>query len=341
MKQSARGDTDSPSSTEDDPGFPSDRNARPHDHAPTATNAPPPVLIGTESGLMQVTRFGNPEGPVVLCIHGSPGGWDQAALMGSFLAEAGFSIIAPSRPGYLGTQLSDANDSPQRQARQLVDLLDALDVDRAGVLAWSGGGPTAYQLALNHPDRVTALVQVAPVSEPVDWQIPLVDRLLMGSLPGEAVMRSLMRIAPRQVVTGMLRSEGELEPEEVRARADEILNDPPRLAFTLATTRSASKRSDRAAGISNDQRQFATLSDLELERITVPTLIVHGEADAEVSVGESKRACARIPNAELVEIPRGTHMALYVDPGYAEAQRAVIDFLTDHAHTPSSERAGH
>ena len=54
-------------------------------------------------------------GPPVLFVHGSPGGSDQGALMGGFLAKAGFRVIAPSRPGYLDTPLSDETAAPPRR----------------------------------------------------------------------------------------------------------------------------------------------------------------------------------------------------------------------------------
>jgi pimeloyl-ACP methyl ester carboxylesterase len=49
-------------------------------------------------------------------VHGSPGGSDQGALMGAFLADAGYRVIAPSGAGYLDTPLTDHNGRPDEQA---------------------------------------------------------------------------------------------------------------------------------------------------------------------------------------------------------------------------------
>src|SRR5919107_4722444 len=117
--------------------------------------------VETKLGPVELERAG--EGPPVVVVHGTPGGWDSSIAMGQFLVEAGFEVIAPSRPGYLGTPPGDLA-SPDRQADLLAALLDALGIGSAGVLSWSGGGPSAYRLAVRHPDRVRALVAFASVS---------------------------------------------------------------------------------------------------------------------------------------------------------------------------------
>lgn len=303
------------------------------DAQPLDGTAISPVIVPTSAGSVQVAEVGDPDAPAVICLHGSPGGWDQGVLMGRFLAEHGFRVIAPSRAGYLGTRLTHANDTPDRQADQLTALMDALGVDRAGVLAWSGGGPAAYRLAARHGHRVNALVAVAPVSEPFDWKIPAVDQFLMGTLPGQMVMRSLIAGAPRQIVAGLLRTEGALEPDEIKQRTQEIMDDPQRRAFALEVTRHASKRGGREAGVANDRRQFEAMGALGLEQISVPTMIVQGDSDTEIDLAESERAHARIRGSELVVVPRGTHMALYLDPGFEEAQERVRAFLREAART--------
>jgi pimeloyl-ACP methyl ester carboxylesterase len=74
-----------------------------------------------------------------MVVHGTPGGSDSSVAIGRFLVNAGFEVIAPSRPGYLGTPL-DGGRSIDDQADLLAALLDALGVERTGLLTWSGGG---------------------------------------------------------------------------------------------------------------------------------------------------------------------------------------------------------
>ena len=77
-------------------------------------------VIKTQLGLVEYAEFGN-SGPIILEIHGSPGGFDQ------IFETKGFKTIAPSRPGYLRTPLS-SGESPENQARLFNALLDELKI---------------------------------------------------------------------------------------------------------------------------------------------------------------------------------------------------------------------
>lgn len=113
-----------------------------------------PQIAETAQGPIEYDIAG--EGAPVLVVHGSPGGWDQGRAMASALPPERFRAITVSRPGYLGTGL-EGREGIDEQADLLAALLDTLEVERAGVLCWSGGGPSSYRLAVRHPDRVRSL----------------------------------------------------------------------------------------------------------------------------------------------------------------------------------------
>ena len=67
-------------------------------------------------------------GPVVLVLHGGLGGWDQALSLGQDMgADACFTVLAPSRVGYLRTPLS-TGATPEEGADAMAALLDKLAV---------------------------------------------------------------------------------------------------------------------------------------------------------------------------------------------------------------------
>lgn len=75
------------------------------------------------------------------------------------------TVVAPDARGHGGS--SDAT-GPYRLTDDLVALLDALDIPRAVLVGISMGGGTAVDTALEHPDRVAALVVSGTgTSEPV------------------------------------------------------------------------------------------------------------------------------------------------------------------------------
>jgi pimeloyl-ACP methyl ester carboxylesterase len=63
------------------------------------------------------------------------------------------------------------------QADAYVCLFDALGIEQAPVLAFSAGSTSAVQLALRHPDRVSALVLVA-ANSPHEKPVTLAPRAL-------------------------------------------------------------------------------------------------------------------------------------------------------------------
>ena len=118
--------------------------------------------VHTTAGLVEAEVSGS--GIPILILHGSLGGIDAARLMSHFLDKDRFKIICLSRPSYLNTPLSPVHRSIDAEADLVVALLDALRISRASVLAWSGGGPVAYQLASRHPYHVSTLVAIAAAS---------------------------------------------------------------------------------------------------------------------------------------------------------------------------------
>src|SRR5688500_11883705 len=118
-------------------------------------------VVDTRCGAIEYASEG--AGAPVLVLHGTGGGWDQGILAASGLIPHGFRVIAPSRFGYLRTAMP-ADPSPQAEADTWPCFLDALGLQRVPVIAMSAGATPALQLALRHPDRVSALVLLVPAS---------------------------------------------------------------------------------------------------------------------------------------------------------------------------------
>lgn len=283
------------------------------------------MIIETALGTVDHDVVGT--GAPVVVLHGSPGGIDAARLMARILPPERFRAILLSRPGYLDTPLG-GRESIDAQADLVAALLDALGVDRAGLYTWSGGGPAGYRLAVRHPERVTAIVANAAVSH--DYHLPAQDlptRLMIGTAPGQWLMRLLAAHQPEQYVKGELASEGDLTPDELTARVEQVLADPDARSFALDLGPTSMPDRHRKAGYDNDLAQFAAITSLELERITTPTLVVQGTADADLPPEHSTFAATTVPGAELLTLDRGTHLALYVHPDRAAAQARVAEFL--------------
>lgn len=111
---------------------------------------PPPVSQTAHTTFGRIEYLDRGQGLPVLVVHGSPGGHDQGSLMADFLVAAGLRAIIPSRPGYLGSELTAANRSIDGTADAHAALMATLGIDRFAVLCWSGGGPSCWRLAARH-----------------------------------------------------------------------------------------------------------------------------------------------------------------------------------------------
>jgi pimeloyl-ACP methyl ester carboxylesterase len=260
----------------------------------------------------------------VLIVHGTPGGYDQG-LVGFEFASTEIRVIAPSRPGYLGTPLGTGR-TPAQQADALAALLDVLGIERIPVIGVSGGGPATYLLAARHPERVSCLVEIDSIS----LTSPKPNRLAMWAYrpTGLRLDQVLADRSPRVAVTVLLGTTSTLNRTARREQARQVAHDPDRVALLRALTATTSRHAaQRRAGLLNDFDQFAAMGELPLAGITCPTLIVHGAADKDVPTRNATYAHARIPTSELHWIPGGSHFAFWINDDAETHQRLVLDWI--------------
>jgi pimeloyl-ACP methyl ester carboxylesterase len=115
------------------------------------------TVIQTGCGAVEYAERGT--GEPLLAIHAIFGGCDQALVSVDDLFPSR-RVIAPSRFGYLGSALPP-RATPADQADAFAALLDALQIARTDVAAFSAGAAAGLQLALRHPGRVSHLVVIS------------------------------------------------------------------------------------------------------------------------------------------------------------------------------------
>lgn len=296
-------------------------------HADTRTG---PTSDGQARALRRDVVRVRGEGTPVLVLHGTPGGVDTADVMARFLPSDGFRVVTVSRPGYLGTPLSGPRDTLDDEADRYAGLLDALGIDRAAVLAWSGGGPAAYRFAVRHPDRVTSLVVAAGLSG--TWappRAPLPERLVAHTRSGAALAKAAARLVPGLVVRTAVAGVSALHGDVLRAHVRGVLADPERRAFVLDLAATGNTSGPHRPGWDADVRNLGALGPdgLGLDGVRAPTLLVHGDADTDVEPANSARALAAVPGAELLALHDGTHFALWDHADARAAQARVREHL--------------
>jgi pimeloyl-ACP methyl ester carboxylesterase len=200
--------------------------------------------------------------------------------------------LAISRPGW------DGHTEPAgfpANAAAAVDALDRADVAQAVVVGHSLGAAVAAWTASAYPDRVSALVLLAPAAN-ADSLVPL-DRLLavpiIGDILGAASLAAAggtLATAPgRRLVSGTLG----VDASELGRWSGRLLRPGFWRSFAF------------------EQRMLLReLPQLEerLGQIASPTTIVAGTADRIVPVRSARRLADQIPKARLVELPGAHHL---------------------------------
>jgi pimeloyl-ACP methyl ester carboxylesterase/DNA-binding CsgD family transcriptional regulator len=85
-----------------------------------------------------------------------------------------------------------------------------------------------------------------------------------------------------------------------------------------------------------EARATIDVSDL-LERVRVPTLVVHARNDVIVPIAEGRLLAERIPGAQFVELDSENHVLLAAEPAWERFREAALDFLGGHASSSDED----
>ncbi len=283
----------------------------------------------TAKGVVEYATAG--EGPEILGIHGGVGGYDQGLVLCKPFIEKGFSVICPSRPGYLRTPASTGRMFAQ-QADSFAALLDVLGIDKVGVVCCSCGGPPAYEFAMRHPDRTAALVAIDAISCQylMPEQIGKFTQAIVLSNPGLWLAELIAVNFPKPVLKQILKTEGYLTKGELKERVSHILKDSDKLEFAVDLLGTMNPYKPRKEGTEIDLEEGAKIDKLPLENVRAQSLIIHSMKDADVKFSDAEYAAATIPNAEHFWIEGGTHLGFWLSDQAEEVQVLAVDFLKKH-----------
>ncbi len=132
-----------------------------------ATNPSFGALKQINAGVLSVAyaEVGPANGHPVILLHGWPYDIHSYVEVAPSLAAAGYRVIVPYVRGYGGTRLlspdSLRNGQPSAVARDLVDLMDALQIKSAVLAGFDWGARSADIVAALWPERCKALVSVS------------------------------------------------------------------------------------------------------------------------------------------------------------------------------------
>ncbi len=238
-------------------------------------------------------------GPPLVWLHGIWGepSWEAHHQR---LAEH-YTVYAPALAGYDGSSAPDWLTDMEDLSTLLVELLDALKLDRPHIVGHSLGGWAAAELAIFRPSYARSLVLLDPLGIAVDWtKMPNIFYCNPVSLPGIFFA----------------------DPSIPAARR--YLPPPVEWDERFITNRSASAR------LAFNPYLHSRKLGFRLRFANVPTLIVWGEHDGLVPVDHSGEWRARMPNARVAIVKGAGHFP------HVECPEACLPQLLDFIARASS-----
>ena len=241
--------------------------------------------------------------PTLLLIHGFPLDhtlWDPQRAALSKVA----NVLAPDLRGF-GTGASAADVMPMEGfASDLHALLDTNGIDRVVLCGLSMGGYIALAFWSLYPERVQALV-LCNTKATADTP--------EGREGRHETARNAQEKGVPVIARGMI---GKVLSAYTRA------NKPELVARVEAMMARQSPGAVAAASLGMAERPDRTTM---LTSITVPTLIITGEADELMPLPTSQAMADAIPGARLVVLPNAGHLSNVEAPELFNA--AARDFL--------------
>ncbi|MFI5075342.1 MAG: alpha/beta fold hydrolase [Actinomycetales bacterium] len=183
------------------------------------------------------------------------------------------TVIGVEMQGHGRTANIDREITYANLATDIVALLDHLGIERAAVLGHSMGGGVALEMAVNHADRVSAIV---PISASVSKDGMHPDLLDPSTFETSSIMPTAQDFA------------------DFKGAYERLSPHPEQFdAFLMS--------------LSGMDADFAGWTDEQLAGISCPVLIVQGDNDF-TTVAHAGVMLAKIPNSTLAVIPGTTHM---------------------------------
>ncbi len=272
------------------------------------------VRIGTRVRVQEVG-----EGPPVLFIHGGPNsGSTWAQLVGRL---DGFKCLLLDRPG---TGLSDDYSLRARNhglyASSLVaDVLDALDIERAHVVASSFGGHCALFGAVATPERFDRMVQMACPAVLPGQQLPGFMKTLM--VPG---MRKVIAALPptKRSQESILRQIGHGKSIDAGLLSEKHIDWYTALMKHTNTMRNEFDMIYEIKGDGGGFKPDLILGADTLSRVHVPTHFIWGADDTFGDESVARWVVDVMPDASLEMVPNSGHLPWIDDPVRVAAETA-------------------
>lgn len=259
----------------------------------------------------------------IFYFNGTPGCHVEANLIHEPARKLGIPLISTDRPGFGSSSWQDDRtllDWP----KDILELVDHLDIPRFGILGLSGGGP--YALACLHALPKERLAGIACISamyhlslgtQGMMWQTRMMTTIASWSTwllekVFDLMIGSMLRLPHEQMVDKMKKTaEAQPLPEADKKAMKEVMEDDQLSKAYLGSMKEALKVSSKGAAW--EFWIFAAPLQFKLEELDGSRLTMwHGEQDINVPISMPDQAFKLIPGADYNKVPDAAHVSLIV-----------------------------
>ena len=259
------------------------------------------IKVETPSGLvLDCAEQGDPKAPAVLLVHGYSDSWRAYGPLLADLSSA-HRVIAVTLRGHGDSDKPETGYSIDDFAGDVAAVMDRSGVASAAVVGHSMGSMVAARLALDHPDRVQALVLIGALAT------------LKGNAEVEEELAGAVEALTDPVDAGFVREfqESTLARPAAPAFLDSVIAESRKLPVSVWRTALRAMLDDDLGP--------------DLNRIAAPTLILWGDKDGICDRDSQTRLAGAIPGARLSVLAGAGHAPHWEDPQGIAA--AIASFL--------------
>lgn len=274
----------------------------------TRHEAAPPTGRFIQAGDVElhILEIGPADGQAILFIHGT-GAWSEfwRETM-TPLAEAGYHCIAIDIPPFGYSEKPAAPSfGNEAQAKRIVALMDALEIESAILFGHSFGGGATMETALMIPERIDGLIledigglnlNYAPQPKNGKTAIELFfdARFIRNPILSATATNPLLT---KTLLSAMLHDPNDATDEKVNI-----------LQQTLVLENATDTLGDWLGYVVTTQEVSLTTDPANYQNLTMPTLIVWGDSDTVIPLKEGEYLQSILPNAELVVMKNVNHV---------------------------------
>ncbi len=274
--------------------------------------------ITTNGIRMHYVTQGN--GPLVVLLHGFPEFWYSWRYQIPFLAEHGYTVVAPDLRGYNDTDKPRTGYDVATLTRDIAGLIKGLGQEKAIIAGHDWGGALAWVFAASYPQMTDRLIVMnAPHSAAMmrefrtlkqlrkSWyifffQIPWLPEYLLLRNNANEIGRMLRGAAMQKSVF----------PPEITAKFQQAMSKPGAMTAALNYYRQLFRHLPR----STTNRAV---------KVSAPTLLIWGEQDIALGIELTTGLEQWVDNLEIKRIPDSGHWVQQEQP--EKVNQYMLDFL--------------